>query len=246
MALPKKGTRQIIVDNASYRWGVYSKEPFLTVRVELVDEPGQQLIAKLSSHVGSSPSHSDARGQESRAITPELVKRIIQVALDRGWQPDQRKPTEFPLNDADALFPANLHPERKLRRGIVITSWDAAGRRIHDTVNRALQELGIKTYDLRDVPAGASLTNAITAAIREADFVVADVTRQNPNVLYEIGYANALEKPTILLVDGTTKEEMPSDLTGLSYLTYDSKNLRSLQEYINRAVRRIIDREGKL
>jgi TIR domain len=246
MALPKQGTRQIIVDSASYRWGVYSKTPFLTVRVELMDEPGQQLIAKFSSHVASNSSPSDAGKQERRAITPELVKRIIQVALERGWQPDQRKPAEFPLSDADALFPTNLHTERKLRRGLVITARDVVGRRIHDTVNRALQELGIRTYDLRDFPAGASLTNAITAAIREADFVVADVTRQNPNVLYEIGYANALEKPTILLVDGSTEEELPSDLAGLSYLTYDLKNLRSLQEYIGRAVRRTIDREGKL
>jgi hypothetical protein len=246
MALPKKGTRRITVDNVSYRWGAYSKEPFVTVRVELVDEPGQQLIAKLSSHVSSSPSLSDARGNESRAITPELVKRIIHVALDRGWQPGQRKPPEFALNDADALFPSDLHTERKLRRGIVITPLDAAGRRIHDTVNRALRELGIKTYDLRDLPAGASLANAITAAIREADFVVADVTRQNPNVLYEIGYANALEKPTILLVDGSAQDEMPADLAGLSYLTYDSRNLRSLHDYVSRAVRRTIDREGKL
>jgi len=61
----------------------------------------------------------------------------------------------------------------------------------------------------------------------------------------EVGFAAALAKPTILLVDGTVADKMPSDLAGLSYLTYDPKNFRPLHDYLGRAVRRLTDREGE-
>ena len=35
--------------------------------------------------------------------------------------------------------------------------------------------------------------------IAKADLVIADMTGRNPNVFYEVGYAHALDKPTILL-----------------------------------------------
>jgi len=53
MALPRKGTRRITVDDVNYRWGVYEKSPLLSVRIELFEDPGQQLIAKLSTNVST-------------------------------------------------------------------------------------------------------------------------------------------------------------------------------------------------
>jgi hypothetical protein len=244
MALPKQGTRRITVDNANYRWGVYGKKPLVAVRIELFDSPGQQLVAKLSNTVRNSLGPGGNQ-HGVRAVTPELVKRIILIGLARGWQPDHDNLPQFHVDDADALFPVSLSSERKLLRAVVITPFDPAGRRVLDTVNGALREIGVKTYDFRDLPPGASLANAITAAIREADFLVADVTRQSPNILFEVGFAAALAKPTILLVDGTVADKMPSDLAGLSYLTYDPKNFRPLHDYLGRAVRRLTDREGE-
>jgi nucleoside 2-deoxyribosyltransferase len=37
--------------------------------------------------------------------------------------------------------------------------------------------------------------------IRRADLIIADVSRHNPNVMFEIGFAQAFRKPTILPVD---------------------------------------------
>lgn len=39
----------------------------------------------------------------------------------------------------------------------------------------------------------------IINAIGKSDVIVADLAGHNPNVLYELGYAHAAEKPTILL-----------------------------------------------
>jgi predicted nucleotide-binding protein len=68
-------------------------------------------------------------------------------------------------------------------------------------------------------------------------FIVVDVTRQNPNVFYELGFAHALRKPTILLASAAEKRALPSDLDGFQFIVYDGDNLRSLVDNVQRAAK---------
>jgi hypothetical protein len=126
-------------------------------------------------------------------------------------------------------------------RSLVIAPFDAAGRRILDAVRRALMELGVEVARLDNIAPGASWANAITDAIRSSDFLVADVTRQNPNVFYELGFAHAMRKPTILIVSAEGKGgALPSDLDGFQYIVYDPGNLRELVNQVQRAARTFV------
>ena len=51
--------------------------------------------------------------------------------------------------------------------------------------------------------------------------VIADITPDNPNVYYELGYAHGIDKPTILLSD-RKREELPFDVSGFRTLFYDN------------------------
>jgi hypothetical protein len=55
--------------------------------------------------------------------------------------------------------------------------------------------------------------------IRDAKFIVAELTSQNANVFYELGLAHAAGKPVILLSE--TMEDVPFDLQALPVITYD-------------------------
>lgn len=57
--------------------------------------------------------------------------------------------------------------------------------------------------------------------IAKADIVVADMTGRNPNVFYEVGYAHALKKDTILLTQKT--EDIPFDLKHFRHIVYAGK-----------------------
>jgi hypothetical protein len=127
---------------------------------------------------------------------------------------------------------------RKLR-SLVITPFDAAGRRVHDTVERALLDLNVELARLENV-AGAPLTNVIIDFIRSSDFLVVDITRQNPNVFYELGFAHAMNKPTILIASTETTGEIPADLSGIQIFVYDPSNLRELGSYLRRAVQPLV------
>ena len=59
----------------------------------------------------------------------------------------------------------------------------------------------------------------IVKDIAQATVIVAEITPPNPNVFYELGYAHALNKPTILLAKRT--EKLPFDVAGYRCIFYD-------------------------
>ena len=92
--------------------------------------------------------------------------------------------------------------------------------------------MGYEVASPDSVRGGAEFTSTILNGIRQADLIVADVSRQNPNVLYELGFAHALRTPTILLHEIKSQSNLPSDLTGFEYIFYDSADLNTLAENI--------------
>lgn len=63
-----------------------------------------------------------------------------------------------------------------------------------------------------------TILNRIYTLIRKADLIIAETTGANPNVMYEVGYAHALNKRVILLVDTTFK--LPFDIIGYPCLVH--------------------------
>lgn len=60
----------------------------------------------------------------------------------------------------------------------------------------------------------------IERQIAEAKAVVADITPVNPNVFWEVGYAHAIRKPTVLIAERET--QMPFDVSPFRILLYDN------------------------
>lgn len=59
----------------------------------------------------------------------------------------------------------------------------------------------------------------IQGEIEQAEIVIADITPPNPNVFYELGYAHALGKPTILLAQRDSK--LPFDISSFRIVFYN-------------------------
>ncbi|MFT5328277.1 MAG: hypothetical protein ACI8P0_006190 [Planctomycetaceae bacterium] len=83
-----------------------------------------------------------------------------------------------------------------------------------------------------------SMLDRIYNQIAKADFVIADMTGQNPNVFYEVGYANALGKRTILLTQDAG--DIPFDLKHYPHVVY-GKKITELKDVLKRHVKWCID-----
>jgi hypothetical protein len=65
-----------------------------------------------------------------------------------------------------------------------------------------------------------------------ARVVVANVSGRNPNVFYELGIANALDKSTILVSEGI--EDVPFDIRSRRIILYEKSD--DLQEMLSGAL----------
>jgi nucleoside 2-deoxyribosyltransferase len=79
---------------------------------------------------------------------------------------------------------------------------------------------GLRRLDSIDELAGPGIIfEDIKRPIAEAKIVVAEITAPNQNVFYELGYAHALNKPTILLAQ--RGKELPFDIRSYRVIFYD-------------------------
>ncbi len=81
----------------------------------------------------------------------------------------------------------------------------------------------IECFRADEIAAPGRISDQILEAIQNADLVIADLTGNNPNVMYELGYAHALKKPAVIL--NQTIEESPFDVKDFRQITYDRTRL---------------------
>jgi nucleoside 2-deoxyribosyltransferase len=64
---------------------------------------------------------------------------------------------------------------------------------------------------------------AVHQYLLQADVIVADITDGNPNVMYELGFAQALGKPILPVVERQL-QAVPPVVRGRLFLVYDREN----------------------
>lgn len=68
--------------------------------------------------------------------------------------------------------------------------------------------------------------------INKADYIISDMTGRNPNVFYETGYAHALQKKVILIVNKA--DDIPFDLKHHPHIIYNNSISNLKKELLNR------------
>ena len=76
-----------------------------------------------------------------------------------------------------------------------------------DHMKPAVRELGYELVDLRDVARAGVIDNLLRMQIRDAAFVLVDLTHENAGAYWEAGYAEGLGKPVLYLCERAKFEE---------------------------------------
>src|SRR6202007_3338123 len=83
-----------------------------------------------------------------------------------------------------------------------------------------VREFGLNIVRMDEVAGPGIIFEDRKRQIAESQIVIAEITAPNQNVFYELGYAHALNKPTILLAEhGKT---LPFDIGGYRCLFYEN------------------------
>jgi len=89
-----------------------------------------------------------------------------------------------------------------------------------DVIKPVTADLGLSASHGDDVFGPGLILHDMAQRIVEARVIVAEITPPNQNVFYELGYAHALAKPTILLAQ--RGKQLPFDVSGYRVLFYDN------------------------
>ena len=93
-------------------------------------------------------------------------------------------------------------------------------------IKSAAEDAGMRVERLKDhIFHCQGMVERIHQQIEEADFIIGDMTSSNPNVFYEVGYAQGKNKLCILLTDDPAK--LPFDLKYRRWMRQGELNCRS-------------------
>jgi nucleoside 2-deoxyribosyltransferase len=83
------------------------------------------------------------------------------------------------------------------------------------------------------------LVEKVRDYLRRSDIIIADVTGRTPNVMYELGYADAIGKPVILITQDRI-EEAPADIRHSEFIKYSLADAANVVAKLDNAVSNIL------
>lgn len=90
-----------------------------------------------------------------------------------------------------------------------------------DVIQPTLSEVGYEVKRADTKPSLGNVIAGIVGEIHDSTLVVAEVTTQNPNVMYELGVAHTMCKPTIVLTQDV--DALPFDVGAYYATRYETK-----------------------
>lgn len=121
-------------------------------------------------------------------------------------------------------------------------------KRYGDTYEPAIKASGLTPYRVDRDPGVTIPIEEIEKNIRESRVCLADITTDNPNVWYEVGFALASRKDVVLLCSTEREGKFPFDIQHRSILKYGTESASDwakLHESITERLRAILTRQAK-
>jgi len=114
----------------------------------------------------------------------------------------------------------------------VIQPFDEGGKfdkRYEDVFRPAIQAAGLEPYRVDRDPSVRIPVEDIQSEIKASDACLADISADNPNVWFELGYAFAAERE-VIIVCSDERTKFPFDVQHLSIIKYSTQSSSDFEE----------------
>lgn len=156
--------------------------------------------------------------------TPSRFEDAYHLQLDGNRKPDVKKPIK--LNEF--LKSASIKDEDLIERDFVfvLTPFHSKFDGVYDEIKNVCDKADIRCVRGDEQNFKGDIFSHVLRNIVQAKVVIANLSGRNPNVLYELGIAHALDKTTILISNAI--DELPADIKSKRIVVYkDTGDLES-------------------
>ncbi len=112
-------------------------------------------------------------------------------------------------------------------------------KRYSDIFEPAITAAGLEPYRVDKDPSVAIPMDDITNGIKRADLCLADITTDNPNVWFELGFAIAANKEVVLVCSRERTTRYPFDVQHRNIIQYETESSSDFQLLSNEITVRI-------
>lgn len=112
-------------------------------------------------------------------------------------------------------------------------------KRYEDIIKPAIEKCGLVPYRVDEDGRVTVPIDSIEEMIKRSLICVAEISTNNPNVWYEVGYATALKVPIVLISSDERTEQYPFDVRHRNILQYTTISLGDYQKFKSVLIDRI-------
>jgi hypothetical protein len=114
---------------------------------------------------------------------------------------------------------------------------------LRDHIKPAIKEIGFDLVDLRDVSRAGVIDNLLRIQLRDAAFVLVDLTHENAGAYWEAGYAEGLGKPVLYLCEKIKFDEKKThfDTNHCTTILWDTEDIRNFKNELIATLRRTLE-----
>ncbi|HUX59540.1 MAG TPA: hypothetical protein VMV77_21385 [Bacteroidales bacterium] len=115
----------------------------------------------------------------------------------------------------------NFNVEKEQPKAFVVMQFSSPYNELYeDVIKTVCEDFNLDVVRADETYGPGLILADITKQIYESRLIIAEISPINANVFYEVGFAHALNKPTILIAEKTTK--LPFDVSPFRTLFYEN------------------------
>lgn len=128
-----------------------------------------------------------------------------------------------------------------MKRCFVMQPFDGGtfDKRYEDVYAPAIQDADLEPYRVDRDPSVSILIDDIESGIRNSEICLADITTDNPNVWFELGFAIAVPREVVLVCSDERTTRFPFDVQHRNILQYKTESRSDFDKLRSEIVERI-------
>lgn len=204
------------------------------------------------NHHGSLGDRSNLKAEKDYLVRVSIIGSRLILSVDNVDVVSTKLPVVPPqgqvgiwCSDVNKIVISDYSVASQKARAFVVMQFSKPYNELYSEVIKPVCEAEDVVAQRADEACGPGIIIAdIARQLTEAHLIIAEISPANPNVYYEVGYAHALNKPTILIAELGT--QLPFDVSPFRTLFYENtiEGKRRIEEGFRKHLRSILSSWG--